>query len=130
MKYVYPAVFAKEEIGYSINFPDLEGCFTCGDTLEDGIMMAEDVLAFTLYAYERDSKEIPVASNHTQLEIQANEFINYIACDTIEYRRKHNTKAVKKTLSIPEWLNEAATKAGINCSAVLQEALKKELGYI
>ncbi|MBE6030864.1 MAG: type II toxin-antitoxin system HicB family antitoxin [Clostridiales bacterium] len=129
MKYVYPAIFTKEEKGYSILFPDFEGCFTCGDTLEDGIMMAEDVLAFTLYAYERDNKEIPLPSNHTQLTVAANEFVNYIACDTIEYRRKYNTKAVKKTLSIPEWLNEAATRAGINCSAVLQEALKEKLGY-
>ena len=53
-KYVYPAIFTKEENGcYSIVFPDLEGCYTTGDSLVDGIYMAEDVLAFTLYSLEK-----------------------------------------------------------------------------
>lgn len=53
--------------------------------------------------------------------------MNYIACDTIEYAKMHNNRAVKKTLTIPEWLNEAATRAGINYSQVLQEALMRKL---
>ena len=55
-KYVYPAIFTPEEDGsYSIVFPDLEGCYTCGDNLEDGIEMAEDALALVLYGYEKRS---------------------------------------------------------------------------
>ena len=125
-KYVYPAVFTKEEDGkYTVEFRDLEGCYTCGDDLEDAIAMAEDVLALTLYDYEEERKPIPEAKEGYKLK--KNEFINFIRCDTEEYRRMYNKKAVKKTLTIPEWLNEKATEAGINFSQVLQEALKEKL---
>lgn len=123
-KYAYPAVFTLEEDGtYSIIFPDLEGCYTCGDSLEDGIEMAEDALALTLYGYEKDGREIPKASAPAAIAISENEFVNFIACDTMAYRKMYNNKAVKKTLTIPEWLNEAATSMGLNFSQVLQEAL-------
>ena len=127
-KYAYPAIFTPEsEGGYSITFPDLEGCYTCGDTLEDGIEMAEDALALTLYGYEKDKKEIPQPSNPASFPLTGNEFVNYIACDTMEYRKMYNNKAVKKTLTIPEWLNEAASSMGLNFSQVLQEALMAKI---
>ncbi|QNM08058.1 type II toxin-antitoxin system HicB family antitoxin [Wansuia hejianensis] len=127
-KYVYPAVFTPEENGnYSILFPDLDGCYTCGDSLEDGIEMAEDALALILYGYEKDNKSIPAPSNHETIALKPGEFVNYIACDTMIYRKMYNNKAVKKTLTIPEWLNEAATAAGLNFSQVLQEALIQKM---
>ena len=123
-KYAYPAIFTLEEDGsYSINFPDLEGCYTCGDSLENGIEMAEDVLALVLYGYETDGRDIPVPSKLSTFSLSENEFVNYIACDTLEYRKMYNNKAIKKTLTIPEWLNESATAMGLNFSQVLQEAL-------
>jgi hypothetical protein len=88
--------------------------------------MAEDVLAFTLYSLEKNHLPIPEPSE--SFPIDDNSFINLIACDTIEYQKMNNNKAVKKTLSIPEWLNEKATEANINFSQVLQEALKEKLG--
>ena len=125
--YVYPGLFTKEIYGkYSVVFNDLEGCYTCGDTLEEAIYMAEDVLAFTLYSYEKNNKTIPAPNE--EYKLGPTDFINYIRCDTEEYHRMNNNKAVKKTLSIPEWLNEKATAAGINFSQVLQEALKDRLG--
>lgn len=127
-KYVYPAVFTPEQGGsYSVLFPDLDGCYTCGDNLQDAIMMAEDVLAFYLYDQERAGKDIPVSSKAEQVKLQEGEFVNYIACDTIEYAKMHNNRAVKKTLTIPEWLNEEATAMGVNFSQVLQEALINRL---
>lgn len=126
-KYVYPAVFSPEEGGYSVFFPDLQGCYTCGDDLQDAIMMAEDVLAFYLYDEEANGHVIPEASKADQIKCEEGEFVNYIACDTIEYAKMHNSRAVKKTLTIPEWLNEAATKAGVNFSQVLQEALMEKV---
>lgn len=127
-KYSYPAVFTPEENGaYSIYFPDIEGCYTCGDTLADGIMMAEDALAFTLYDYEKENRPVPAPSDMNAIPLQPGEFVNYIACDTLAYRKMHSNKAVKKTLSIPEWLNEAAEKAGINFSRALQDALMRQL---
>lgn len=123
-KYVYPAIFTPEENGaYSIVFPDLESCYTCGDSLEDGIEMAEDALALVLYGYETEHKEIPAPSKHDSISLNPSEFVNYIVCDTMAYRKMYNNKAIKKTLTIPEWLNEAAMAAGLNFSQVLQEAL-------
>lgn len=85
--------------------------------------MAQDVLAFTLYDYEREGREIPMASDLKNIEAAEDEFVNYITCDTIEYRKRHNSKAVKKTLAIPQWPNEEAAAKEVNFSAVLQEAL-------
>ena len=127
-KYAYPAIFTPEEDGsFSINFPDLEGCYTCGDSLEDGIEMAEDALALVLYGYEKDGRPIPAPSTPATLSLSGNEFVNYISCDTMEYRKMYNNKAVKKTLTIPEWLNEAASAMGLNFSQVLQEALLQKV---
>ena len=123
MKYVYPAVFKKEPEGYSILFPDLESCYTQGDTLEDGIEMAEDVLAFTLYRLERDNGIIPAPSDAKLVTVGDDELITLIKCDTTEYKKRNSNKSVKKTLTIPEWLNEEATAKGVNFSQVLQEAL-------
>lgn len=130
MKYAYPAIFTPEENGaFSVNFPDLEGCYTCGDTLEDALEMAEDALALTLYGYEIDKRSIPVPSVLSTLtpDLGKNDFINYIACDTLAYRKMYNNKSVKKTLTIPEWLNEAAISMDINFSQVLQDALLKKV---
>lgn len=126
MKYAYPAIFTPEENGaFSVVFPDLEGCYTCGDNLEDALEMAEDALALTLYGYETDKRPIPDPSPLSALTPDSGkeEFINYIACDTLEYRKMYNNKSVKKTLTIPEWLNEAAISMDINFSQVLQDAL-------
>ena len=127
-KYAYPAIFTPEEDGsYSINFPDLEGCYTCGDSLEDGIEMASDALALVLYGYEKDGREIPAPSAPAAIPLSGNAFVNYIACDTLRYRKMYNNKAVKKTLTIPEWLNETAASMGLNFSQVLQEALLQKV---
>lgn len=127
-KYAYPAIFTPEDDGtFSINFPDLEGCYTCGDSLEDGIEMAEDALALVLYGYEKDNRTIPIPSSPSTFTLSENEFVNYIACDTMAYRKRYSNKAVKKTLTIPEWLNESASALGLNFSQVLQEALLKKI---
>lgn len=127
-KYAYPAIFTPEgDGGFSINFPDLECCHTCGDDMVDGLLMAEDVLALVLYGYEKDGRDIPLPSNESDFSLSKGEFINYIACDTLEYRKMYNNKAVKKTLTIPEWLNEAAMAMDLNFSQVLQEALLSKI---
>ena len=127
-KYVYPAVFTPEkEGGYSIYFPDIEGCFTQGEDLADGMAMAADVLCLTLYGLEEDGLPIPAPSAVNDISHSPDEFVTLVACDTIEYRKFYDNKAVKKTLSIPSWLNDMAERNGINFSGVLQEALKEKL---
>lgn len=127
-KYAYPAIFTSEENGtYSIVFPDLESCYTCGDSLEDGLEMAEDALALVLYGYEKDNRPIPAPSKINDLRLNNGQFANYIFCDTLKYRKMYNSKAVKKTLTIPEWVNESAMAIGLNFSQVLQEALIEKI---
>lgn len=90
-RYTYPAVFTPEANGqFSIYFPDLDGCYTCGDDINDALFMAEDALALTLYNYEREAKRIPKASNRNDIALDDGEFINYIACDTDSYRKMLN----------------------------------------
>jgi len=127
-RYAYPAIFTKEENGqYSVNFPDLEGCYTCGDDLGEALEMAQDALALTLYDYESEKKTIPGPSDPASFKVNENEFVNYVSADTLVYRKMYNNRAVKKTLTIPEWMNEAATEAGINFSQALQEVLMQKL---
>ena len=126
--YVFPAVFTALEDGrYEVDFPDLEGCYTFGEDLEDALNMAEDALALTLYGYEEEKKAVPQPSERSAIKLGENEFVNYVAANTLEYRKRFNNKAVKKTLTIPEWLNEAAVEAGVNFSQALQEALTTKL---
>lgn len=128
-KYVFPAVFTAEENGlYAVYFPDLECCYTSGENLPDAIRMAEDVLALTLYEYEKNKREIPKPSPWREIPIEENEFVNFVSADTMYYQKKFNSRAVKKTLTIPEWLNDLAVAANINFSKTLQEAIEKKLG--
>ena len=123
-KYVYPAVFTQEDNGMqSVEFRDLEICYTCGDDINDAVLNAQDVLSMTLYRYEREGKAIPEPSNMIDVKVDDKSFVSYIVGDIETYRRMHNSKAVKKTLTIPEWMNEAAIAQNINFSQVLQDAL-------
>jgi len=128
-KYVYPAIFTPEaEGGYSVLFPDLEGCYTQGDDLADALDMAKDVLEFTMYDYELDNKAIPVPSVIKNIEPKENQIVSLVSGDTINYSKMYNTKSVKKTLSIPEWLNVKAEEANAPYSQILQQGLKSYLG--
>lgn len=127
-KYIYPAIFTPEVNGqFSICFPDIENCFTCGDNLEDGISMAKDVLSLTLTHLEDKGCKIPDASAINDLTTENDAFVTYISCDTTAYRQLMNNMAVKKTLTIPSGLNDSAIAAGLNFSQVLQDALKQQL---
>lgn len=127
-RYVYPAVFTPDEDGgYSVNFPDVESCYTCGDDLADAIFMAEDILALVLYQYEKEGIPIPEPSSTSDIQLRDGEFVNLVSADTTAYRKMYNNKAIKKTLTIPEWLNEQATAMNINFSQVLQEALMEKM---
>lgn len=129
---MYPACFFKEENGYSVIFPDLN-LTTCGDTIEEAISMAVDCLAGRLRWLKQDGDPIPEPSPMSsidplavskELEIEPLEsFVNIISVDVEAYAKEHFDKSVRKTLTIPAWLNNAALEMGVNFSQVLQEAL-------
>lgn len=129
MKYLFPAIFTPEKKDmYSVRFPDIEGCYTCGDSLSDAVNMAEDVLCLMLYDMENSNIDIPEPSNMNDIKHDSNEFVSLIKCDTEFYRKFYKNKVIKKTLTIPEWMNIAGTERGLNFSQVLQEALREKLG--
>lgn len=96
--------------------------------MADGIEMAEDALCLMLYDMEERGVEIPAASDIKAITCGTDEFVTLISCDTLEYRMFYDNKADKKTLTVPHWLNIMAERRGVNFSAVLQKALKEELG--
>ena len=135
---IYPACFFEEENGgYSVVFPDLNCLATQGDNKAEAFEMAVDCLAGYLYACQRDGESAPAASDLNAIDLQRvgaelgddapRGFVSMVSVDVAEYAKKHFEKSVKKTLSIPAWLNDAATAQGINFSQVLQDALKKQL---
>ena len=120
MKAAYPAIIHQEDGGYWVEFPDLEGCFSDGDSLPDAISNASDALGgYLCYMMDR-GLTAPVASDAKSIDA-GNDLVTIVITDPLSYKR--NTKAVKKTLTIPEWLNEEAEKRHINFSSVLQAAL-------
>jgi len=129
MKYIYPAIFTPEpEGGYGVAFPDLPGCVTCGGSLADAMDMGRDALAMWLCDAEDKHEPIPAASKISEVNHDDGSFVSLVDVDTIEYRRETENRAVKKTLTIPSWLNAYAEKAGLNFSQLLQDALKERLG--
>ena len=136
---MYPACFYKEDEGYSVVFPDLNYLATQGDSFEEAMEMAVDCLAGYLYSAQRDGEVVPPPSKLGDVDPVAvsreldpdmpvgEAIVNLVSVDVAEYAKKHFERSVKKTLSIPAWLNDAAVAQGINFSRVLQQALKDQL---
>lgn len=123
-KLFYPALFHKaEEGGFWISFPDLPECLTQGENMEQAYEMAIESLGLALSDREENKEQVPVPSAVDQVELEKNSFLVIVEFDMLAYKKRNSSKAVKKTLSIPEWLNEEAVSKGINFSQVLQEAL-------
>jgi len=127
MKAVYPAIFSPETVGgYSVIFPDLEGCITEGDSLTHALEMAQEALGLYLVSLEENKRTVPSASEINTREIKQGEFINLVMVELNQYRRD---KQAKTTVTIPEWLKKAGEEAHVNFSGILQEALRQKLGY-
>ena len=122
MRFVfYPAVFHPEEVGYSVTVPDVEGCFTQGDDMNEAVAMTQEAIGLML----EDCKVYPKPSSPADIRTEPGDFVTMIPFDEAAYKKQQ--KPVKKTLSIPAWLNEAAEEAHVNFSGVLQDALKAKL---
>jgi predicted RNase H-like HicB family nuclease len=130
MKYVYPAVIHEIENPkpwkYWVSFPDLPGCCTEEKTIAAVIEMAEDAAGLWITGVEDDGNPLPEPTMNYKSDNE-NDIVTYIAVDSTEFRKLNDNRSVKKTLTIPNWLNTQAEKAGVNFSQLLQEALKKRL---
>ncbi|MCI9486423.1 MAG: HicB family protein [Lachnospiraceae bacterium] len=133
MKNVYPVFFTKTDTVILVEVPDLE-ILTEGKNMSDAIEMARDAIELKCVSMEDDGIEIPLPSEMDALDINRGTFaeegttvMSFVDIDSAEYRRKIDTKTVRRNVTIPGWLNYEAEHAGINVSRVLQEALMKVL---
>ena len=125
MNYIYPAIFYPEDNGfYSVVFPDLNELATYGDSLADAFAMAQEACGQYLFTSLRDGNALPTPTPINKIEKDEDAaLVNLICVNLDNYARAYNDKAVKKTLSIPAWLNTYAEANNINFSRVLQDAL-------
>jgi antitoxin HicB len=131
MKYIYPIVITETSdpsgINYLVNLKDFD-YMSQGETLAEAIEMGQDLLANVAIMYEDDNREFPEPSDVKTLQLDnPDATVTLVLADSTEYRKAYNTDSVKKTLSIPTWLNSMSEKANINFSQTLQEALKNKL---
>lgn len=128
-KLFYPAIFHKaEEGGFWITFPDLPECMTQGDDMQHAYEMAVEALGLAITSRKEEKVALPTPSTPYEIITNSGEFCVVIEFDMLAYKKRTNSRAVKKTLTIPEWLNEEATSLGVNFSQVLQEALLQKIG--
>ncbi len=120
MLFVYPAVFHKDDGAYWVEFPDLPGCQTFADTVTEAVSYSQEALAGYILTVLETGADIPSASDIQAIKYDSSSFTTFISCNISD---SENMKSVKKTLTIPAWLNERAVAKGINFSQVLQDAL-------
>jgi len=122
----YPAIFHYENNGYWVEVPDVDGFVTQGNTIEEAFLMARDALGLCLEDLEKYPEASDIATM-IQYKNADKDFITMVMVDMVDY---HNSKArsVKKTLTLPAWINELALKSNINFSETLKEALLEKLG--
>ena len=126
-KLFYPAIFhTAEESVFWVSFPDLPECLTEGDDMQDAYEMAVEALGLCLTERKKEGEVIPDPTEINKIDTEDGVLV-IVEFDMLEYQKKHNSRAVKKTLSIPEWLNEEAVNRGVNFSQLLQEALMVKL---
>ena len=127
-KTVYPVILTPAaEGGYDVSVPDF-GTHTQGDDLAEALDMAVDAIEMMGVYLQDENEPIPEPSGINAIDVECDEIKTLVAVDFDAYRRKTETKGVRKTLYVPSWLNVKAEEAGVNFSAVLQDALKTKLG--
>jgi len=123
-RYVYVAKFLYEDNGtISVFFPDLPGCYSAAETLEEAIRNAKEAMGLHLYCMEKDGEEIPAPSSLRDIKLEKNEAAHVIDIFMPPMRERIKNRFVKKTLSLPAWLADKADEAGVNFSKIFQNAL-------
>ena len=125
--YEFVAILDYAKDGISISFPDLPGCLSCASTTNEAIKNAEEVLGLVLYDMEKERKKIPNPTPLEKIKCKNNQKTILINVWMPIVRNELDEQCVKKTLTIPEWLNKIAEKENVNFSKILQSALKEYL---
>ena len=127
-KYVYPAVFTFYGNDIGVTFPDLPGCISSADNVEDAIYMAQEALGLHLFGMEQDNDPIPEPSNILTIEHEPNQAVVFVNVSMPRVRDAINNRTVNKTVTLPQWLVSAGRAEDINFSQTLQDALMQKLG--
>lgn len=125
--FYYPAVFQKEEVGYSVWVPVIQGCVSQGDTFDEAMEYIKDAIGICLDLIVQNGNVPPKATEPNGIGLEPDQFVAVVSFDFDEYQKKHGEKSVKKTLTVPAWLNTLSERKNINFSQVLQNALIHEL---
>jgi len=128
--YIFPAIFDYADDGISVEFPDLPGCLSCAGSDEEALHNAKEALRGWLLVSEESSNDMPRPTPLKDIPLHDNQKAVLIDVCLAIYRDAFKNRAVKKTLTIPYWLNERAEQENINFSYVLQNALKEQLHTI
>lgn len=120
----YPAIFTFEDGQYWVEFVDLNGCFSTGNTLSEAMENAKEAMGLFL---EDMKKYPPCTFDIKNIKLEENQIVSFVTVNLSEHKKKYETKSVKKTLSIPAWLNTIAEKEQVNFSQILQKALIETL---
>ena len=126
--YIYPAIFEYAKDGISISFPDLPGCISCAKTDEEALYMAKDALGLYIACSEEDNEEVKKQSKLNEIKLKENQRAVLIEVNMPLFREAVQNTSVKKTLTIPKWINDLAERNNINFSQLLQMAIKDNLG--
>ena len=126
MVYIYTATIHEEDGTFYAAVPDIPGCITTGRSLSDAIDQITDALSCCLCVMEDEDDPIPSPSYQSAIPHESTDFCTLVRVDTIAYRSLTDTRAVRKNVSIPAWMATRADKLGINCSKVLQDALRQQ----
>ncbi len=130
MRYVYTATFVPFEdgTGYECRVPDIPHCVTSGKDIPDAIAMIQDAATAMLLVYEDDHIPVPAPRKPGEIAAPEGGFCSLIMLDTDAFRRMNDSRAVKKTVSVPAWMADQAERHGISLSQALQETLRMRLG--
>ena len=121
MKTFYPCTIKEDDGVFYVNFPDFDDCFTDGDTMEEAVSNAKDVLEAVAFSYMKNNRPLPEPG-------KVNENVVYIELWVDLLKDRVNNQSIKKTLTIPKWLNDIAEENSVNFSAILQHGIKEYLG--
>lgn len=126
--FIYYAIFNIAEDGINVSFPDLDGAFTSGSDMHEALYMSKDLLAGWLINAEDDGETLPTPSQPESIKVSEGDLLIPVEVNLEVYREKFNNQLIKKTLTIPKYLNRLAEEEKINFSSTLTEALKRKLG--
>lgn len=127
MKLIYPAIFTPclENPGYTVEFPDLKGCVSEGNSLENAIEMGAEAACGWILGELEDGNAVPAASDYKNVHPEINSFVNFLLLDLDSYAERYGEKSIRKNITIPAWLNTYGEQNNINFSKVLQDTLLK-----